>query len=655
MLASHGTIIVFTCFFISFAYSDCNQDITEYINGLTSDSPQLWALQMFDSSTKAPLDGIYEKSFAVQVGNFDQCVALKGPNGPDDSPRFTGQYCQFTFQVAQSRRAEVDTKNVFSALMSPYTSKENQKKIEIPYNKWAVCAPSSCDYDGVKRVADFNMRFFASALNETPDTYLVDNSCYHVNDGTRILDAGSWSFIVFVLVLALVILVSTVLDVLEFNISNEVVKIVIASFSLSKNIAALTKLPTSSQSSSQLNCLNGMRAISMLWIILNHAYSNAQVQPMDNYITYPREFSKQWFMGPILNGYLSVDTFFLLGGVLTAYVPLMDHAKGRKFHLIKYYIYRYLRITVPFAVVTWYVSTLNFYVGNGPLWFDTFYNTRKNCQKNWWAGLLYVSNYFEGHCLGHGWYLCVDMQYALLAPLIIYPLMRKPKYGLIAIGVLALASTIANFTVTYIEELPWAIMLTNIDQRRVAYYWEYIYENSPMRAAPYLLGMALGYLLSKKQSIRLPKWSVALGWFLSIGLNATVVFLIFIPYSVDYVYNPLDAAFYGSLHRLAWALTLSWIVWACVNGYGGVADRILSWKYFVPMSKMTFSSYLVHLPVIYVFMALRQTPTHVSHFEILYWFSGFVMLSMPFTLLLYLWVESPLMTLLRLIFKKKKE
>jgi hypothetical protein len=40
---------------------------------------------------------------------------------------------------------------------------------------------------------------------------------------------------------------------------------------------------------------------------------------------------------------MAVETFFMLSGLLTAYVPLMDFNKGRKFNIVKYYVYRYVR------------------------------------------------------------------------------------------------------------------------------------------------------------------------------------------------------------------------------------------------------------------------------------------------------------------------
>jgi peptidoglycan/LPS O-acetylase OafA/YrhL len=59
-------------------------------------------------------------------------------------------------------------------------------------------------------------------------------------------------------------------------------------------------------------------------------------------------------------------------------------------------------------------------------------------------------------CLGQTWYLNVDMQLALLAPLVLIPLMKWPRYALGAIGLLTLASMAACFGVTYVENLPWA-------------------------------------------------------------------------------------------------------------------------------------------------------------------------------------------------------
>jgi hypothetical protein len=47
----------------------------------------------------------------------------------------------------------------------------------------------------------------------------------------------------------------------------------------------------------------------------------------------------------------------------------------------------------------------------------------------------------------------------------------------------------------------------------------------------------------------------------------------------------------------------------------GPVDSILSWNYFVPLSKLTFCAYLVHMDVMVYHCALLKTNPYFSHFE----------------------------------------
>lgn len=49
-------------------------------------------------------------------------------------------------------------------------------------------------------------------------------------------------------------------------------------------------------------------------------------------------------MNFLLNGYLSVDSFFFLSGLLVAYLTFkeIDRVKGR-FNVIMFYLHRYIR------------------------------------------------------------------------------------------------------------------------------------------------------------------------------------------------------------------------------------------------------------------------------------------------------------------------
>jgi peptidoglycan/LPS O-acetylase OafA/YrhL len=64
-------------------------------------------------------------------------------------------------------------------------------------------------------------------------------------------------------------------------------------------------------------------------------------------------------------------------------------------------------------------------------------------------------------CINQAWYLMVDMQLALLAPIVIFPMLKWPKIGLGLISVLTLGSMGAAFAFTYVHNFPWTITFLN--------------------------------------------------------------------------------------------------------------------------------------------------------------------------------------------------
>lgn len=85
--------------------------------------------------------------------------------------------------------------------------------------------------------------------------------------------------------------------------------------------------------------------------------------------------------------------------------------------------------------------------GNGPQWKTvTDFIFKRNCEKNWWAALPHIQNYYDPaeavscvlnfiyklcffnelklQCLQPSWYLSADFQLVLVSPLIMYPLYK---------------------------------------------------------------------------------------------------------------------------------------------------------------------------------------------------------------------------------------
>jgi peptidoglycan/LPS O-acetylase OafA/YrhL len=94
-------------------------------------------------------------------------------------------------------------------------------------------------------------------------------------------------------------------------------------------------------------------------------------------------------MQTIGNASVSVDTFFLMSGLLVSFLLLreLDRNKG-KFNVGLYYLHRYLRLTVVYAFILGFIATLIVYFGIGPNWYDV--NKYSNaCRIAWWRQFLY--------------------------------------------------------------------------------------------------------------------------------------------------------------------------------------------------------------------------------------------------------------------------
>ncbi len=62
---------------------------------------------------------------------------------------------------------------------------------------------------------------------------------------------------------------------------------------------------------------------------------------------------------------------------------------------------------------------------------------------------------------------------------------------------------------------------------------------------------------------------VVSGWILATGMGLAVMYGM-VPYTNDVSIPDAIRVTYGSLHRVAWAVTVSWVIFACTRGYGGI-------------------------------------------------------------------------------------
>ncbi|XP_005101742.1 nose resistant to fluoxetine protein 6-like [Aplysia californica] len=393
-----------------------------------------------------------------------------------------------------------------------------------------------------------------------------------------------------------------------------------------------------------IGCLHGIRVLSLAWVILGHVimtlgFGGTFVNTLDVFAletTLPFQL--------ILNAPLAVDTFFFMSGFLTAYLFMKEcgpkmMVKGKT--MILYYVHRYWRLTPPMMIWLMIVATLIQYIGEGrPAWND--YQTAQSCRDNWWVNLLYINSVYPDAlgCIGVTWFLSNDMMYYIIAPLVLVPLV----YRLRAMGLLMAILLIGIHLGCNI----WLIVKYNFDLiRRQPEYSDKLYFKPYTRVAPFAIGLIFGYILYKaKGKVQMNKVVVVLGWLVAIGLTATITLVTYDENNdmatIMEGWPMAGRLIHETFSRPVWALIIGWIVLACSSGYGG----------FLPLSRLSYGAYLVHLTIINFEVQARQDNTIFTIDLLIYHYFGFYVMSYAVGYLLSVFVEMPLLGLERAVLKR---
>lgn len=87
------------------------------------------------------------------------------------------------------------------------------------------------------------------------------------------------------------------------------------------------------------------------------------------------------------------------------------------------------------------------------------------------------------------------------------------------------------------------------------------------------------------------------GWTVSLTLIAMVILGNYPFLQADNQFSPLQFGLYDALSRVAWAIALCYIIFACTHNGGGPINWFLSHTFWKPISRLSYALYLVHVLV----------------------------------------------------------
>ncbi|KAH8238144.1 hypothetical protein KR032_000126 [Drosophila birchii] len=572
----------------------CLADLALLANDLRS--LKMWALKMIDSWGSVP-SGILTGNL-IDLGNYDECLRI-------DQHSVKGKYCLARFAILPNAPAFLSLKT-------------------------AVCLPASCS---AAHMDTMLRRLFQSILNTelNPDVALINEDTCHTAEKEPfdaltiftvllICQPGS-PWLIYMLILPSV---------------DQCLNQLIKAFSARANCRVLFRLVEPRSNPNIIDCLHGIRCLSFIWVVFGHVYLVNIFAPNLNYVDL-QSWRKSAYSMLLQHAAYSVDTFFFLSGLLLVVIALraMETTKG-KLNLPLMYLHRYLRLTPILAMAIIVYMRILPRMGDGPLYGSVNFDDYSQCEDTWFWTLLYVQNYATNNiCLGHSWYLAVDMQLYVIAPLLLIALYKWGRRGAALILVLMLLLASCLFTMMILKK--WSLLNQGHNDMKKIYF------STHTRASPYLIGILFGYFLhvNRGRSFKLSRPAVLLGWLVSLALLFTCIFAVF-RYAKHLETPPiLEEAFYLTLTRIAWPLGLCWLVFACMQGYGGLANSFLSSPLWQPLSRLSYSAYIFHMFIEGLNAGLTRTNTYFSDYQVMLRFWGDFGFVMLLAFAAYILIEAP--------------
>ncbi|CAI9744334.1 resistant to fluoxetine 6-like [Octopus vulgaris] len=643
----------------------CCEDTKTILTSLVQ--RQMWAIQMIDSYGKIP-SGIMLGDYRYP-GSYDECKAidvLVPINKTSQIKRrpFSPKYCQ---------------------VVLPNEALKMFMSYGVPGIYMGICVPDSCHENDINTLMYTGIHFLPIKIREKlkPFAY-CDNGLDF--DGKAIFSIVASSLYLLVIVAATLYDIFTtnclapktkgdgtgeknghlpiqngtgsqvVLTQKDEKVEPGVGAKLLLCFSVYHNG---TKFLNTNQSEGTLSCVHGIRFLSMTWVLLGHVYVFG-ITVFKNPVTLGG-FMKQFAFQAIGNATVSVDSFFLLSGLLVAYSTLKAFsARDGKMNWVYFYIHRYWRLTPPILLLMMVYIPLFRYIGDGPFWPQQ--GTEVNfCKESWFYNILYLNNFLPTEqtkqCMGWLWYLANDMQFYWISPLLLVPLYFKPKIGQALTALLLLAHFICTGFIATNDQAQLNMLggnNNNNNNQTTANTFQDIYVKPYTRIGPYLIGLLYGYYLYKFNcKLRINKYVNTVLWLMA-TISAVAVLYGLYNNNNGYYITQETASFYTAVSRTVWGVCLGWVVLACCTNNGGFVNTLLSWKALIPLSRLTYCAYLVHPIILFYFYFNQRYPLAPTQVTFVFLFLGCLGVTFMVAFLASMAFEAPMLGLEKVLLQKLK-
>ncbi|EFO99875.1 hypothetical protein CRE_18777 [Caenorhabditis remanei] len=548
----------------------------------------LYAVQQFDAWGQFPSPGLLEIK-TLYDGSNQECERISGK-------KYDTNYCYMLIRPGKNASCAVsNSTSLYSAL-----------PLRI-----ASCLPKSCDHQEMINI-----------FNQVSPYPFTACAAFCVKNEVK-KDSAFWGFSIFLMVVSAVAILASSIDYIRetaFGISSvkekNVFMKILLTFSLWTNAELL--LSVKEQKPGFIKSLDCIRLLSMCWVVTGHSFLYfILADTLEPVINFPKHFWNHL----LLNAFVSVDTFFVLSGIVVAYLFFKTKPSKKMISnpitWILFYIHRYLRLTPPIMLFIGFFTVYAPYIQGvfSASELNGMYPQIEACKTYWWQNLLYINNFDKSDnnqdstCYGITWYLAVDTQLYLVAPIILVALYFSFAAGTAVIVAGCVGSIVATYILFGIYDVP-ADIIGNGNQNN---FFDIAYSKPWIRCPPYLVGILTGYLLATygNRKIRL-NWALSVGgWIVAFVIAGGCLFSTY-DYDKGAHWSTFTRATFYNFHRLGWGVFVCWVVGANHMGWGGPINNFMSHPIWQPFGRLSYCAYIVHWMVLFYYLNVGGVVVHYS-------------------------------------------
>lgn len=373
--------------------------------------------------------------------------------------------------------------------------------------------------------------------------------------------------------------------------------------------------------------LDGLRAIAILWLICFHCifFVGYFISPQ-NFREFVGNREILWFF----TGHLGVDVFFVLSGFLIGSLLLREVKKTGTIRLKRFYFRRAFRILPAYFTVLGFLAIF----------------VRHNLE-NVWANFFYVNNFLPitKQYMIWTWSLAIEEQFYLIIPLVLLLVFRLKKYRfLILFSLFALSFVIQYFLVVQHNLEPPMKFYPHFEFNNFDKFFNTFYDKTYARYGGLLLGVLAAYLNLFTPTIdflkRKPLFSHTL-LVVSLGLLLAFHFYPLIDTSIKKNFR-----FILSSYVNIYALAVTYVLLFCLaaDKTRSILSRFLSNYLWYPLAQLSYSAFLLHPIVIFLFYQRIIHVDHIPSSKLLFgWTFICIILIFLAASILYSIIEKPMM------------